>query len=733
MSKEHSYDEESTGAIALEDLLAGILKRKWIVISFTLVLVVIVTIASFLQKPTFTSKGRLLIEEEPNILNFEKIYNIEALNYDYYQTQYELLASRSLADNTLERLKLYENQQYIGKFKSKKASADKPDTILKERLIDSFQKRLSVRSITNRLVEVGYSDADPKLAADVVNTLLEAYIDMNIQKKYLNTEKATDFLSTQIVDIGAEIEEKEKKLLEYGAEKNIVILSEKETNIVENLKAINKALAEAQIDRVKKETDYSEIKSADPNNIPESLANETILKLRDDYARLNREYTNKSDIYKTDFPEMQRLRSELDSVRKSLISETQNLIQVAYADYQAAMNKEKSLRDAFNRQKYEANKINSSAILYNSLQAEIENKKAVLKALLTRQGETDVSLRLKGLGATNISIVDRATVPLYPSSPKKKRNVILAFMVGLLGGLGLALVFEAMDKSVKNSRDVEKSSGLSVLGIIPQLRMIEPRKFFHKRQHGKKSEEIEQTGFPKSNREKTEIPRIESVELITHFFPKSSISENYRSILTSLLLSSTGTKPRTLLISSPLPQEGKTATVSNLAAAFARTGKTVVVIDADLRKSMQHKIFKVKNQTGLSNFLSGSFDGNIIKETHIPKLYLISAGPVPDDPMRLLGSVKMTNLVDSLKQQFEYILIDTPPILLLSDAIVLGPKTDGVVLVVWAGKTPREALKQSSEKLDKHKVKCHGVIINSADLRDHDYYYLKHYYQHYDY
>jgi len=732
MSEEQTYHEEPTTAIGLQDLLAIILKRKWIVISFTLAVVAIVTIASFLQKPTFASKGLLLIEEELKILTFEKVY-MDTFTNDYYQTQYKMLASRALADTTLDRLKLYENQRYIGKLKRKNASPNEPDTILRELLIDSFLRRLSVRSITNRLVEVSFRDSDPKLAADVVNTLFEAYIDMNIQKKYFTTEKATDFLSKQITDIGGEIEEKERKLLEYGAEKNIVVLSEKETTIVENLKAINQALAEAQIDRVKKETDYNEIKSADPSNIPESLANEIILKLRDDYARLNREYVNKSEIYKSDFPEMQRVKSELDSVRESLITETQNLIKIVYADYQAAMNKEKSLRDAFNRQKQEANKVNSSAILYNSLQAEIENKKTVLSALLTRQGETDMSLRLKGLGANNISILDRATVPLYPSSPKKKRNVILAFMVGLLGGLGLAFIFEALDNSVKNLRDVEKYSRLPALGIIPACSPNGYKLVFQRGQQGKKKE-FEQPGIPGSIGKEEETPRIDSIELITHFLPNSKISENYRSIRTALFLSPMGSKPKTFVISSPLPQEGKTVTVSNLAVVFAQTGRKVLIIDSDLRKPAQHKIFKINNQYGLTDFLSGNFEGhNLIIKTQIPNLHLINSGPVPSNPLELLSSEKMANLVDSFKEHFEYIFIDTPPVLLLSDALVLSHRVDGMILVVWGGRTTREALKKSREKLDNHKIKCLGAIINSANLMEHDYYYMRHYQNYYEY
>lgn len=734
MNKEPTFNNEDPGVVLdLRGLLTAILKRKWTVIFFTLILVVLVTIVSFLQKPAFTASGRLLIEEEPNILTFEKIYKIDTFSSDYYQTQYQMLRSRTLADNTLERLNLYEDQDLVRKFQSKKGFSDKPDKVVKERLIDYFLKSLSVKSLTNRLVEVSYQDENPELAADVVNTLFEAYIDMNIQKRYFTTEKATDFLSQQIADITADIQEKEKRLLEYGAEKNIIVLSEKETTIVENLKAINQALAEAQIDRVKKESDYNEIKSANPSDIPESLANDIILNLREEYAKLNREYIKKSETYSSDFPEMQRLKTELDSVEESLKSETQNLINSAFADYQAALNKEKNLGAALNRQKLEANKINSNAIQYNSLQAEIENKKAVLRELLKRQGEADVSLRLKGLGATSVTIWDKATVPLSPSSPKRKRNVILAFMVGLLGGLGLAFVFEALDKSVKNLNDVEKYSRFASLGIIPNFSMNGFHRLYDRGFRGKKKRAL-QHGVSKSSAEKEKIPEIESIELITHFLPKSNISESYRSIRTSLLLSSANSKIKTFAISSPLPQEGKSVTVSNIAVTFAQTGKTVLIVDTDLRKPKQHEIFKIKNQNGLCDFLSGNSGADdLVKKTQIPNLFLINSGSEPSNPLELLGSKKLTDFLESVKEHFDYVFFDTPPLLLLSDAIVLGRKIDGVILVVWGGKTSREALRQSSEKLAKHKIKCLGVILNSADLREHDYYYMKHYHHYYGY
>lgn len=734
MSDENANNEQNTTGLNLQDLWTVVLKRKWIVISFALVVVAAVTIASFLQKPTYTSNGMLLIEEEPNILTFEKIYQMNTYTTDYYETQYKILTSRTLAKNTIEQLKLNENEKFAGKLKKKSTRSDQPDSIFMEKLIDLLLKRIIVRPVTNRLVEVSFKDENPKFAAQALDTLLDAFIDMNIQKKFLATEQATEFLAKQIANVNAEIEGKEKKLQEYGAEKNIVILNDKETTMIEKLKGLNQALTDAEIDRIKKETYYNEIKFVSPNDIPESLTNELIVKLREEYARLNREFIKKSEIFKADFPEMQRLKVELDSVRESLNNETQNLIKAAYADFQAALNREKSLKDAFNKQNQEAIKLNNNAILYNSLEVQITNKKSVLDSLLKRQAETDVSLRLKGLKSSNVSILDRASIPVNPSSPKKKRNMILALMVGLFGGLGLAFLFEVQDKSIKNIRDLEKYSKLPALGIIPAFSLNGFRKIYDKEQL-KKGKEAEPPGVPKfAGRKEEEVPKIESIELITHFLPKSKISENYRSIRTSLLLTSSDSKLKTLAISSPLPQEGKTATISNLAVTFAQTGKTVLVIDSDLRKPTQHKIFKVKNQNGLTNFLSGNIEGDdLVKKTQVPNLYLINSGPAPTNPLELLSSEKMANLIDSLKKHFEYILIDTPPLLLLSDAFVLGPKIDGMILVVWGGKTSRDSLRQVEEKLDSYKIRCPGVIINGADLREHDYYYMKQYNHYYEY
>jgi succinoglycan biosynthesis transport protein ExoP len=734
--------------ISLQELWHIAVRKRWMILFTAVAVFALVALVSFVTTPTYTASGQLLIEREPNILSFEDVFQIETFNDDYFQTQYKLLQSRALAGETIDRMRLYENEAFVGSALGRgeyRAEELKNDPRARGKLIDTLLERLVIRPVRRtRLVQASFSDHDPEFAAAALNALFDAYIEMNIQKKYQATEQATDFLTTQIATVQAEIEKSEKELQQYGQEKNIIALSSTENTVIEKLGELNKALTDAQIDRVNKETYYNEIVVATPDYIPDALANPLIQKLREEYSRLNRDYVKKSETFLPNYPEMQSLKAELDTAKKALEDETQALIKRAYSDFQGALKKETALADVFNRQKKEAFQLNSNAIQYNSLQIQITNQKNLLESLMKRKSETDVSSRLKGLRTSNIWIVDRAEIPRSPSSPKKARNIILGLLIGILGGLGLAFVLERLDNTVKNADDVQAYSGLPMLGMIPEFFGDGMRRGGRKPPEAETPEAEEKPrrflaawldqvrtviGWPKPGPRNGEP---ESMDLIVHFSPGSSFSEYYRSIRTSLLLSAIDPKTRALAVMSPLPQEGKTSTISNLAVALAQTGKKVVIIDADLRKPRLHKIFRVKNLNGLTKYLTMDLSPeDLLRATPIPTLFLINAGPVPPNPVELLGSKKMSDLIDRLKKNHDFILVDTPPMLAVSDAIVLGPRLDGAILVVRGGKTPREALKQAREKLDAHKIKVLGAIINHVEMRDFDYYYTDAYYDEY--
>ena len=721
---------------SFRDYWLVVLKRKWTIISFLATVLAVVGLYTFLVRPTYTAKGTLLIEREPNILSFKEIFQIETFNDDYFQTQYKLLLSRSLAENTIDRLKLYENEKFIGRAKKGKNGGGWTDPVFRGRLVDAFQDRLGVKPIsTTRLVEVSFKDRDPKFAAEVLNALFDAYIGMNVEKKFQAAEQATEFLTGQIATIRDEIERDQRKLQEYGAEKNIIALSDTETTVIEKLGELSKAMTAAQIDMIQKETYYNEIRIASPDYIPEAINNLLIQRLREDYVRMSREYTKKQETFLPDFPEMKRLKTELDAAKIALENETGGLIKGAYSDYQAALRKYRALGAVFNKQKQDAIELDSNAILYNSLKVEVADKKNLIESLMRRQSETGVSARLKDLRTSNVWIVDRAEPPAYPSSPKKRLNMLLALMIGLFGGLGLAFLFERLDSSIKSFEDVEKYVKLPSLGMVPAFsKNLVGYGYVHgKRKHkkDKKGKEGEAEAAPDAAGTGG-AAELNSIELVTQSAPKSTYSENYRTIRTTLLLSAPDSKPQTIAVTSALPQEGKTVTISNLGVTLAQAGKRVVIVDADLRKPRQHRIFKVRNTSGLTTYLTGGIGlKEILQALSIPNLYLITAGPVPPNPVELLGSEKMAPMLDELKKVFDYILLDTPPVLAVSDALVMGPSLDGVILIVWGGKTSRDAVRSAREMLDKHKIKCVGVIINNVQVCDYDHYYMSRYYKYY--
>jgi len=766
------YEVAEGQEINLREYWEKIRRRKGTVLSVALGVFILGAFWTFIQKPVYTAKSTLLIEKEPNILSFDQVLQIDSMRDDFYQTQYKLLSGRGLADSVVERLKLYQNLEFVGK-PNKGKPVDPTDHVFREGLIDGFLERLSVKPVRlTRLVEVAFEARDPKLAADCVNDLAAAFIDLNINMKYAATEQATTFLSEQIKGLQSEIEQKGKQLQGFEAEANIVALSDNETTVIDRLSQFNKALTEAQIDRSNKEATWNGLKNVSPDYVPEAIVNPLIQRLREEYVRLKREYQKMEERFQPDYPELQRTRVEMESARRSLEDETQNIVKSAYSDFQTALSRERSLEAVFNEQKGEAFKMNSSAVLYNGLKVEIQNKKTLLDSLLRRESETGVEARLKGLRTSNIRVVDRAREPVRPSSPNKKRNLILALILGLGGGVGLAFLFDFLDNSVKTSEDVDRYSGLPTLGVVPKFSLEGANKAYSYGRRLKGRREPKQLGAgsgdtvevdvrttaaapagvssagtaPLSDAgahpgaggaspfvaevEKAERPG--SIELIPHYFPNSRLAESYRSIRTALLLSSADKPVKTIAVTSPLPGEGKTVSVANLAVTLAQSGKTVVVVDSDLRRPRQHRLFKVKNTFGLTTYLTDSVPiKDVVKSTDIPNLFLVNSGPIPPNPAELLGSDKMTRFIRMMADECDFMIFDLPPMLEISDALILGAKVDGIVLVVWGDKTSREALKNAREKLDMLKVRTLGVIINNVTLPHHGAYYYKDYYHSY--
>ena len=748
------YSAESKGGLLAQaqHYRHILLKWKWTALLFFFLTVSATTICSFMLTPIFTAGGSVWIEDEVNILPFKDVQSLGAGTN--LQSHMRLLQSRTLAADTIEKLKLYENQDFAGKPKKGEKAIDTADPIFREQLIRQFLSNVTVSSAGgSRLVDVRFSNPNPKLAAEILNALIYGFIDMLVRKRYSASEQATQFLNSQIAGLRTEIEEKERELNQYGSEKDIQPLTAAEAPTVTRMGEVNKALTEATLDKINKLNYYNQLKSAPLGEIPDAPEGSLIQRLREQFVMFSRQYATRLATVRPEYPEMQRLKSELDSARETLQNETQNLIRNAYTEYQAALRKEQSLQKLLNDQKNEAYKANSISVLYNSLRIELNNRKALLESLSKRQSETDVSSQLKGLEALNVWIVDKADYPLNPASPNKRKNVLMGFLVGLAGGIGLALGLEYLNHTVKTSKDVSTSIGVPILGSIPafesESRPKGPRAEIAKivsmiRGQGGKEEERaprkkkeNAVGLLEARMRSTEqntqenSPRPGKIDLIAAREPQSIQTESYRSIRTTLLVSSPPGRIKTILFTSPLAKEGKSSTVSNMGIALAEISKRVVIIDSDLRRPKQSSIFGASSGSGpgLSRYLSSHIEpADMAKPTHIPNLHFITSGPLPANPIELLTSEKMDNLIAYLKRSFDFVLFDTPPILAVSDALALGPMADAIILIARGGQTPIQALKQAKQKLDIHKLKCLGVILNGVDLLEQDGYYARQYY-----
>jgi len=739
---------ENKPTVSLMRYLHILLKWKWISLIFFLVVVCAATVFSFLLPRTYTSSGSIWVEEQTNILPFEDVQRLDAISSSP-QSYSQLLLSRALAARVIEKSKLYENPFFAGTPPKGEKLPSPSDKLFMEQLIEKFQDSLSVKPIERtRLLQVTYTDRDPKFASETLNALFDEYIGMIINQRYETSERATQFLKSQIATVRAEIEEGEKKLSDYGTAKNIVPLAASETPIVARLSDVNKALTDATLNTVNKFDHYNQLKSGSITDVPSGSESGSLQKLRDQYATLSQEYARRLATLRPEYPEMQRLKSEIDSVKEALQAESKKMIDAAYADYQAALNKEQSLKGLLEQLRTEAFKANSSSIMYNSLRIELENKKTLFESLSKRQSETDLSSRLKSYEAANIWIVDRASFPLRPTFPNKVRNILIGFIVGLAGGIGLAFGLEYLNNTVKTSKEVTGATGLPILGVIPsfeaEVNLKGPMAEFRRitgiisgNSGPKKSQVSRNKGGSDSLAssvvkagESGKTPSTNIIELIPAREPQSIQAESYRSIRTTLLVSWPPGKIKAILVTSPLSREGKSSTVANMGITLSQANKRVVIVDADLRKPKQSKIFGHNGGWGLTHYVSSFIDAaDLIRPTQFQNLSLISSGPIPVNPIELLTSEKVDALMAFLKRSFDYILLDAPPLLAVSDALALGPIIDGIILVARGGQTPISALKQAKQKIDAHKLRCLGVIINGVNLVEQDGYYAKQYYQ----
>ncbi len=714
--------------INLRDYWKVIRKRRWTIFAFFLIVVVATAIGTFTMRPIYRATATILINKEnPQIVNFKEVVTVNTMDLDYYQTQYRILESRSLARKAAQTLRLAEHpeflpqpetspvQAWMGKAKafltrelsflgpSSPEGEGKQDTLPETKLIHDFLSKLKIEPIRNsRLVKVHFDSHYPELSTRVPNTLASAYIQQNLENRFTSTEQAKEWLTRQLEELKGKVERADETLQAFGSKHDIISLEEKENLTMQRLAELNEALAKAESERMAKEASYNQTQERHFDSLPSILGNKLIQELKQTSIQLEAQYMKLGEKYKPDYPEMRRLKNQIETIQKRLQAEIQKIITGIKIEYDSSLRKESLLRAVFEEQKAKAMEMKQKAIRYNILKRESDTNKELYKGLLQRMKEAGISA---GITASNIQVVDPAELPARPYRPNKRLNLLLASVIGLFLGVGMAFFFEYLDNTVKVPEDVEEAAGLPSFGMVPEISQ-ERRKLL-----------VAGKAYP--------------VELIAHGDPQSMLSEAYRTVRTSILLSFAGKPPKTMVISSPNPAEGKTTTAINTGIALSQAGSRVIIIDADMRNPRIHRVFARDHGMGLSNFLSGNAElESIIRSSKVPNFCYIPAGPIPPNPSELLGSGLFKSMMHSLGDRFDRIMVDSPPVLGFADTVILSTLVDGVILVVTAGKTPKENLQRTKEMLSQVDARILGVVINRVDLRRSDYgsYYKSYHY-----
>ncbi len=676
-----------------------VILRRWAIIlaGFTLV-VAISAVRTFMEKNVYRATVQILIEPaSPNVLTFKDVSDANAARYDYYQTQYKLLQSRTLAHRVVESLDLLQDPEFGGPIDpatAKAALEAKPgQSPLVENAISALLAELSVVPFKDsQLVAVSYESNRADLAARVANEISHKYIEQTLEFRYQISSDASQWLGTQIEDQRKKVEQAEKQLQEIKERDGIGAVDERRTLLNQKLSALGSTLVALKSDRLQREALYGQMKSAtNPEDLAEVLGNPVIQSLRGDLNGLERQQAALLERYLDQHPEVVKVREQIEEVRKRLAAETQRIIRSKEGEYKSAAAQEASIAREIESVKTEIQQLSQRALNYDTIKRERDASNEILNSLITRVRQTDVASEMK---SSNIRIVDPAIVPSGPVRPNRVRDIMKGCLMGLALGLLLAFGLEYLDNTLKTPDDVRKHLGAPLLGVIAENQVRNPGPVLHS-------------------------PR-----------PQGAFAEGYRVLRTSLNYCWPETGPRVLAVTSTAPGEGKTLTSTNLALTLAASEGKVLLIDADLRRPQAHTLLKAPRRPGLSDVLVGqSKPSDAIQRLPETNLSFLASGTRAPSPADLMTSAALEGLLEGLRGFYQWIVIDTPPVGAVADALIIARATDGVMVVVGAEMVPRGNVRQTIERVAETGTRILGVVLNRAQTQRYRYYYG--YYGHY--
>ena len=624
---------------------------------------------------------------------------------EFYETQYRIIQSTTVGQRTAEKLGLQYDPDYAG------LTGPNHDLVALGRAIAG---QVNVRPLKDsRLALITVTDRKPQRAALLANTIADTYIEYNLDYKLEGARSAMAWLAEQESDLKRQLEDSELKLYQYKKDRNLlaVSLDDKQSMLSQNLANVNAKLTELHIKLIELDAKRKMIQRARNNiteeeTLPEIREKGTIEKLRDSYVGLTKDYADLSSRYGPDHPKMKALIGQMETVRKAYEQEIDGVLATFEKSYQELLDNEHALKGLMEQQKNEAIELSKIEVEYKPLQRASEQEEKMYGIVAGRQKEIDITGPMK---TNNVRVLERAIVPGFPIRPKPVQNLLLGLMFGLGIGVGLAFAIEALDNTLKTQADVEQLLGTPVLGLVPVI------------------------GTAPGGEAVLTGDNLRERDLGVFLDPKSVAAECCRSIRTNILFMSPDRPLKIMVVTSPSPQEGKTTTAINLGVTMAEAGGRVLIVDTDMRRPRLHRSFGVPNTTGISTVIVGKATlEEAIKRTDVPNLDVLTCGPVPPNPSELLHTERFGVVLADCAKLYDRIILDSPPTSAVTDPAVLGNLADGVVLVIKAGETTREAAMHARRQLATAKARLFGVVVNAIDFSNPAYgyeYYYRNYYR----
>ncbi len=700
--------------IHLRDYIRVLKRRRYTVYTFFIIVLGVVLIGTLSSTPLYTASTKLLIERQ-FAAGLTTPYYYLPYDPEFYETQYQLIKSASVAERVIRMLSLPERHKYyFGKESTRRgiistikgwfnggSSSEASDRVSEEELKVMYKNMImggiKVSPVKkSKIVQVSFESPSPLFAADVVNAVAKAYMEELMEMKMKSSKYKLQWLSKKAEEERKKLQRSEEALQRYMKENDIVTLENRIAIIPQRLTELSTELTRAEAKRKSLESLYQRIEkivSEDiekAETIPIIASDSTIKALRKEILEAEQNIMELSKKFGRKHPKMKRALSELEVLKEKKRQEIRRVIESIRTDYELAKANEMNLRRLLQKTKEEALRLNEKFIQYGVLRREVETNKQLFEALIKKIKEESVTEKIQ---TVNVWIVEEAKVPKVPTKPKKGLNILLGIIVGVLGGIGLAFFVEYLDNTIKTPEEAEERLGLPVIGMVS---LVE-----------------------KDNGD---------LEKMTLKETSSVFAENLKALRTSIFLSFADRPPKSILVTSPGPDEGKSTIASNLAIVVAQSEYSVLLVDADLRNPQLHRAFGLDNSEGLSTYLAGTSDiENIIQQGPLPRMSILTAGPLSPNPSELLSSKRLGDLIETMKQRYDMIILDSPPLMTVSDGVILSSVVEGTILVTKAASTTYDIAMRAIKSLRDIKANLLGVVINSIDLRKEEYYYYRYY------